>query len=91
MAPPSIKHPLLLLEICSTNRTAAVLSSAFFSFLFSSQSEPPCLLRKPKRAESEIPSLPEAGAAALPFEKAAWKDQRASPEGAAGPYCAAAP
>lgn len=67
-----------------------MFSSGPFSFFFS-QNEPPCLLRKPKRAESEIPSLPEAAAAALPFEKAAWKDQRASPEGAAGPHCAAAP
>lgn len=62
-----------------------------FRVLFFSQIEPPCLSRKPKRAESEIPSLPEAGATALPFEMAARKDQRASPEGAAGPYSAAAP
>lgn len=30
---------------------------------------PPCLSRKPKRAESEIPSLPEAGPAVLSFER----------------------
>lgn len=30
---------------------------------------PPCLSRKPKRAESEIPSLPEAGPPVLSFER----------------------
>lgn len=30
---------------------------------------PPCLLRKPKRAESEIPSLPGAGPAVFSFER----------------------
>lgn len=30
---------------------------------------PPCLSRKPKRAESEIPSLPEAGPAVFSFER----------------------
>lgn len=45
---------------------------------------PPCLSRKPSRAESEIPSLPEAGPTGLFLWTAMWKDQRASPEGAAG-------
>lgn len=39
------------------------------SVFFFAQNVPPCLSRKPKRAESEIPSLPEAGPAALSFEK----------------------
>lgn len=43
--------------------------SRVFKWFFSSQNEPPCLLRKPKRAESEIPSLPEASTAALRFER----------------------
>ncbi len=34
---------------------------------------PPGLSRKPKRAESEIPSLPEAGPAVLSFEKQCGK------------------
>lgn len=40
-----------------------------FSSVFSSLNVPPCLSRKPKRAESEIPSLPEAGPAVLSFER----------------------
>lgn len=40
-----------------------------FLSLFFSQSVPPCLSRKPKRAESEIPSLPEAGPVQLSFER----------------------
>lgn len=40
-----------------------------FSSAFLFQNVPPCLSRKPKRAESEIPSLPEAGPAALSFER----------------------
>lgn len=55
------------------------------------QSIPQCLSRKPKRAESEIPSLPEAGLSVALLWKAAWKDQRVSPEGATAPYCAAVP
>lgn len=39
-----------------------------FLRVFLCQNGPPCLSRKPKRAESEIPSLPEAGPAALSFE-----------------------
>lgn len=55
------------------------------------QSIPQCLSRKPIRAESEIPSLPEAGLSVALLWKAAWKDQRVSPEGATAPYCAAVP
>lgn len=41
----------------------------FLNVFFFSQNVPPCLLRKPKRAESEIPSLPEAGPAVFSFER----------------------
>ena len=70
MNSPSIRRFLMLLQIQkdSTNRTAIMFWSVFV-FFFSSQYVPPCLSRKPKRAESEIPSLPEAGPAVLSFER----------------------
>lgn len=45
------------------------MSCHVFKCFFFSYNVPPCLSRKPKRAESEIPSLPEAGPAVLSFER----------------------
>lgn len=44
-----------------------------FLVFFSPLNVPPCLSRKPRRAESEIPSLPEAGPAGLSFERQCGK------------------
>ena len=63
-------HRLSFLWWCSSSEKTSQTGqlSCFWVFFFS-LNVPPCLSRKPKRAESEIPSLPEAGPAELSFER----------------------